>query len=141
MCIHPKWATKRNKRYFSGVYKLDMGNCMTTTKGRNIRVDEKVLITSILELAGSTDKVSSIPEVVYDLDDGGMGTIKFTNNIDRVYGKVILQVNYIDSDKTPVMITLTVDDKGDLFELDFWKVNFEKLLSYPKPHEIKFPQD
>ena|SRR5690554_3309548 len=118
-----------------------MGNCMTTTKGRNIKEEEKVLITSILELAGSTDKVSSIPEVVYDLDDGGMGTIKFTNNETRVYGEDILQVNYIDSDNTPVIIALTVDNRGDLFELDFWKVNFEKLLRYPKPNEIDKIQD
>lgn len=114
---------------------------MTTTKSRNIKEEEKVLITSILELANSTERISSIPEVVYDLDDGGMGTIKFTNNPERIYGKDILQVNYIDSDTTPVVIALTVDDKGELFELDFWKVNFEKLLSYPKPHEIKISQD
>lgn len=118
-----------------------MGNCMTTTKGRNIKEDEKVLITSILKLADSAERIPSIPEVVYDLDDGGMGSIKFTNNLERVYDKDILQVNYIDSDKTPVVIALTVDDRGDLFELDFWKVNFEKLLRYPEPHEIKISQD
>ena len=110
---------------------------MTTAILRNIKEEEKVLITSILELAGSMDRISSIPEVVYDLDDGGMGTIKFTNDHKRVYGADILQVNYIDSDTTPVIIGLTIDNRGELFELDFWKVNFEKLLKYPKPDEIE----
>ena len=114
---------------------------MTTTKSRNIKEQEKVLITSILELANSTERISSIPQVVYDFDDGGMGTIKLTNNPERIYGKDILQVNYIDSDTTPVIIVLTLDDKDELFELDFWKVNFEKLLRYPKPNEIEIIQD
>ena len=113
-----------------------MGNCMTTTEGRNIKAEEKILITSILELAGSTDRIASIPEVVYDSNDGGMGTIKFTNDNERVYAEDILEVNYIDSDKTPVKIALTIDNKGDLFELDFWKVNFEKLIEFPQPKDI-----
>jgi hypothetical protein len=114
---------------------------MTTTKGRNIKTEEKALITSILELANSRDLISFIPEVVYDLNDGGMGSIKFTNNDQRLYSEDILEVNYIDSDSTPVVISLTLDDEGNLFELDFWKVNFEKLLRYPKPNEIKLIED
>lgn len=114
---------------------------ITTTKSRQIKKEEKVLITSILELAHSKNRIASIPEVVYDLKDGGMGTIKFTNNAERIYSSDILQVNYIDSDQTPVIITLTIDDRGDLFELDFWKVNFEKLLSFPKPEEIETTQE
>ncbi|MCH6198280.1 hypothetical protein MMU07_01710 [Aquiflexum sp. LQ15W] len=114
---------------------------MTTTKCRYIKQEEKVLITFMLEVANFKDRISSIPEVVYELDDGGMGTIKFTNNRERIYCGDILKVNYVDSDKIPVIIALTFDDRGDLFELDFWKVNFEKLLSYPEPHEIVISQD
>ena len=43
---------------------------------------------------------------------------------------------YVDSDETPVVITLTKDDKGHLLDLDFWKVDFTKLLEYPTPDKI-----
>lgn len=109
---------------------------MTATKGRNIKTEEKNLITSLLELADLRDLIPFIPEVVYDLNDGGMGSIKFTNDNQRIFGEDILEVNYIDADNTPVVIALTVDNKGDLFELDFWKVNFEKLAKYPEPEDI-----
>lgn len=118
-----------------------MNKLITNKEGRQIKDEEKNLIISILELAKSNDRIVSIPEVVYDLEDGGIRTIKLTNNIERVYGKDILQVNFIDSDKTPVIITLTIDNKDDLFELEFWKVNFEKLNKYPKPNEIQIIQD
>lgn len=114
---------------------------MINKNGRNIKEEEKILITSILELSGSMNKNWSIPEVVFDLDDGGMGTIKLTKNEKSIYGKDILQVNYIDFDKIPVIISLTVDKDGDLFELEFWKVNFEKLIRYPKPNEIEIIQN
>ncbi|MFY7861791.1 MAG: DUF6984 family protein [Chitinophagales bacterium] len=114
---------------------------MTTRNSRNIKDEEKILITSILELANSVERITSIPEVVYDLDDGGMGSIKFTNNPAKVYGKDLLQVSYFDSETTPVIITLTVDKNDDLFELEFWKVNFEKLLRYPKANDIEIIAD
>ena len=118
-----------------------MGNSITNTNGRKIKEEEKVLITTILELAGNSNKISSIPDIVYDLDDGGMGTIKLTNNKNSIFGKELLVVNYIDSDNTTVIIALTIDKEGDLFELDFWKVNFEKLLRYPKPNDIEIVID
>jgi len=45
---------------------------------------------------------------------------------------------YIDSDGIIVMITLTIDSNDNLLDLDFWKVNFEKLEKYPKPEELVF---
>ena len=118
-----------------------MGKCMSSTKSRNIKEEEKVLVASILELANSADRISKIPEVVYDLGDGGMGSIKFSSDAERIYSEDIIQVNYIDSDSTPVIIALTVDNRNELFELDFWKVNFKKLLRYPEPNEINVIRD
>jgi hypothetical protein len=105
--------------------------------GRQIKNEEKGLIIFLLNLADRCDLVSLIPDLIYDMDDGEMGGIMFTNDIDRVYEKDLIQVNYVDSDKTLVIITLTLDNSEELFELDFWKVNFDKLIKYPLPNEIK----
>lgn len=52
-----------------------MNKLITNKEGRQIKDEEKNLIISILELAKSNDRIVSIPEVVYDLEDGGMRTI------------------------------------------------------------------
>ena len=110
---------------------------MTNAQSRHIKTEEKELIQFILNHSNEFELLSQIPENVYDLDDGGMGSIKFTNKPERVYGRDVLEVNYTDADATQVVIALTIDNKGELFELDFWKVNFEKLNKYPKPNEIE----
>jgi hypothetical protein len=42
-----------------------------------------------------------------------------------------------DSDNVEVLITLTIDQDGRLFELDIWKVNFDKLIEFPTPEKIE----
>ena len=51
----------------------------------------------------------------------------------RRFAREIVAADYIDEDGTPVDITVNLDQEGDLFEVDFWKVNFSPLLRYPKP--------
>jgi len=66
-----------------------------------------------------------------------MGSIRFvSSNPNRAYYSDLVQVEYLDVDNVQVIITLTIDNHQELFELEFWKVNFERLVRYPNPEEV-----
>jgi hypothetical protein len=77
--------------------------------------------------------------MVEDMNDGGMGSVRFIypDSQIRKMSFELASADYCDDDGVPVSIALNIDDRGDLFELDFWKVNFSPLLKYPKVKEIK----
>ena len=104
---------------------------------RKIRENEKDLIIFLLEKLNLNVIDYPINEDVFEYEGGKMGSISLNNNPDSYAGDLI-QVEYIDTDKTPVMITLTHDDEGQLLDLDFWKTDFSKLLKYPLVKEIIF---
>ncbi len=101
---------------------------------RPIRENEKKLIRF---LAGPN---LEIPELVVDLKDGGMGSIKFdlTKKENRV--NQIAAAVFTDKDGVLVDIELTSDKAGNLFELDFWKVDFSELVRYPQIENLKIKQ-
>lgn len=66
-----------------------------------------------------------------------MGSISLGGNVNGYAGDLI-QAEYVDIDDTPVVITLTQDTDGQLLDLDFWKVDFTKLLEYPTPDRLIF---
>ena len=107
---------------------------------RKIRQNEKDLIAFLLEKLNLNVIDYPISEDVFEYEGGKMGSIGLNNNPDSYAGDLI-QVEYIDTDKTPVMITLTHDDKGQLLDLDFWKTDFSKLLKYPLVGEIIWNTD
>jgi hypothetical protein len=103
---------------------------------RKIRENEKELIVFLLEKLNLNVADYPINEDVFEYEGGKMGSISLNNNPDAYAGDLI-QVEYIDADNTPVMITLTHDTEGQLLDLDFWKTDFSKLLKYPTLSEIK----
>jgi hypothetical protein len=103
---------------------------------RKIRENEKELIVFLLEKLNLNVADYPIKEDVLEYEGGKMGSISLNNNPDAYAGDLI-QVEYIDTDNTPVMITLTHDTEGQLLDLDFWKTDFSKLLKYPEVGEIK----
>ncbi len=102
---------------------------------RKIRENEKELIVFLLEKLNLNVANYPINEEVFEYEGGKMGSISLNNNPDAYAGDLI-QVEYIDADNTPVMITLTHDAEGQLLDLDFWKTDFSKLLKYPTASEI-----
>ncbi|MES2517935.1 MAG: hypothetical protein V4585_07500 [Bacteroidota bacterium] len=104
---------------------------------RKIRENEKELITFLLESLNLDLADYPINEDVFEYEGGKMGSISLNNNTENYVGDLI-QVEYIDTDDIPVLITLTEDDKGQLLDLDFWKTDFSKLLKYPSVEEIVF---
>jgi hypothetical protein len=103
---------------------------------RKIRENEKELIVFLLEKLNLNVADYPINEDVLEYEGGKMGSISLNNNPDAYAGDLI-QVEYVDTDNTPVMITLTHDTEGQLLDLDFWKTDFSKLLKYPTLSEIK----
>jgi hypothetical protein len=104
---------------------------------RKIRQSERDLIVFLLEKLNLNLADYPINEEVFEYEGGKMGSISLNNNPDAYAGDLI-QVEYIDTDNTPVMITLTHDTEGQLLDLDFWKTDFSKLLKYPALSEIVF---
>jgi hypothetical protein len=104
---------------------------------RKIRQNERDLIVFLLEKLNLNVADYPINEEVFEYEGGKMGSISLNNNPDAYAGDLI-QVEYIDTDNTPVMITLTHDTEGQLLDLDFWKTDFSKLLKYPTVGEILF---
>jgi hypothetical protein len=77
--------------------------------------------------------------LVRDMSDGGMGSIQFCppEPKKRLYGSTIGEGSFLDEDGTLVSVSLNLDQSGDLFELDMWKVDFSPLLRYPEPGNFK----
>ncbi|WP_010514209.1 DUF6984 family protein [Leptospira licerasiae] len=73
---------------------------------------------------------------VQEMDDGGMGSLVFlTNNKERKMDKCIANTSFYDEDGTEVSATLNIDQYGDLYELDLWKVDFSRLKKIPEIFE------
>ena len=95
---------------------------------------EKDLIQHLIGLISDSSMKYQIPSFVLPLDDGGMGSLQLS---DDSYGKDLIQVQYKDNDGQMVFITLVEGQKGMLFELDIWKVDFSPLLVYPTRDKIE----
>jgi hypothetical protein len=64
--------------------------------------------------------------LVEELEDGGMGSLRFYHADGRIrsFGRELLDQVTVDSDGVPISVTVNVDEFGDLYELDVWKVDF-----------------
>ena len=102
---------------------------------RKIRDNEHTLITFLLKQIGTNELAFPINEQVYEYEGGKMGSISMGDE-DATYESDLIQVEYIDADKIPVVITLTKDTNNQLLDLDFWKTDFSKLIEYPKPEGL-----
>ncbi len=103
---------------------------------RPLHEEERALLSAFLKsnVPPCSSAVLDTARVV-DMQDGGMGSIRFVQQAPRRYGKTLAERYFVDEDGLPVSITLNVDEQGDLFELDFWKVDFTPLRHYPSPSE------
>ena len=110
-------------------------------KGRALRPIERELVERML--AGKDVKPgteANLPSLlVEDMQDGGMGSIRFltSGHSARHFGRAVAQAEYIDEDGVLVSIVINVDQENELYEVDFWKVDFSPLKRYPAVSEIK----
>ena len=104
---------------------------------RDLHSYEKPLILFLLEranLALSLDDIKAIP-----LNDGGMGSLQFcsSHTQNRRLGKTPSECTFRDKDNTEVLAFLNLDQNGQLFELDIFKVDFSPLLQWPTQQELQ----
>jgi hypothetical protein len=105
---------------------------------RRLREEEKQLLIALLKGARLNSLEQQIESSwVRDMKDGGMGSIEFVSRRrGSSMGKVLAEAGYVDEDGVPVSVAVNGDDEGQLFELDFWKVDFSPLRQYPRPERI-----
>lgn len=76
--------------------------------------------------------------LVEQMDDGGMGSLRFVSDArDRHVGGALAGASFLDEDGVLVSVTLNVDQHGQLFELDIWKVDFSPLKRIPDVADIR----
>jgi hypothetical protein len=99
---------------------------------RQITKKEKKIIEYL------TNNSINTPDLVRDLKDGSMGSISFDLDNSQLRKAKIAAAKYLDEDGILVDIELTTDNNGNLYELDFWKIDFSPLKSYPTIEKLKF---
>ena len=103
---------------------------------RQLTEAEIKLIERLLKDKPEAEKLlPQLPTVqVEELPDGGMGSLRFTgnNSEQRKLGKEIAAEIGHDVDKVPITVSLRIDNFGELYELDFWKVNFAPIQQLPE---------
>jgi hypothetical protein len=71
--------------------------------------------------------------LVEEMSDGEMGSLKFLSNDTkkRKMGTEVSAITLLDIDGIPLSISLNLDEEGELYELDVWKVDFSPLKQLP----------
>ncbi len=106
---------------------------------RPLRLEECALIQALATRADYQTLWQTLRmSWVRTLHDGGMGSIAFVSSENPVMGRELISAGYLDSDDVLVSISINLDKQNDLFEVDFWKVDFSPLLRYPKPEDLIF---
>jgi hypothetical protein len=103
---------------------------------RMLREDELKLIVYLLAECGYTINDYPIADQVYEYEGGVMGSIHLIGSDPDQYDSDMIQAGYTDADETEVIITLTKDKNNKLLDLDFWKMDFSKLIHYPAPENL-----
>jgi hypothetical protein len=101
---------------------------------RSLTEGERILLSGLVvqhpeheRLLAQLERVCVVP-----LTDGGMGSFRFVSDRpDRVLGQLVAEVSFIDADGVEGSIQVNLDDAGDLFEFDVWKVDFSPLKELP----------
>ncbi len=107
---------------------------------RHLRSGEKLLITQMVR--GTRFEAQVLRDLAHalveDMSDGGMGSIRFraARRGKRLFGQQISEATFVDDDGIAVSATLNLDQHGELFELDLWKVDNSRLRRYPEHDAI-----
>lgn len=107
---------------------------------RKIKEEEIELIKFLLVKSNLDPNQFIISDMVDEYEGGKMGSIGL-GKVGAVYESDIIQAEYVDLDGVEVIISLTKDTENQILDLDFWKVDFSKLLKYPTPSELKFKEN
>lgn len=108
-------------------------------KERALRRDELSLLHKLLAtLPKDYERELDVARVM-DMSDGGMGSIRFISPAQKAkkFRETIIEFDYTDTDGVAVNIAVNIDEDHNLYEIDFWKVDFSPLLTYPNPEQVR----
>jgi hypothetical protein len=109
--------------------------------GRKLLKEEADLVAAMVrDSPRANELLRCLPErFVEDMNDGGMRSLRFRTGDSRKrrFGKRIAEAEFTDEDGTLVSAAVNLDESGELFELDIWKVDFSPLKRYPRPEELR----
>ncbi len=99
--------------------------------------DELRLLRFLIEKAGvATPKDWSEKLLVDEMNDQGMGSLRLfpegVQTINCKFGRRSSDCQFTDEDGIEVIVSLNLDQFGNLYELDIWKTDFEKLMRIPQ---------
>lgn len=105
---------------------------------RPLTAKEYFLVTLLLTGTSHADRLLPClsEQRVTEMDDGGMGSVQFYPSglkAERRFGDDVAEVWLKDEDGMPVLVTLLVDQHGQLYELDVWKVDFSPTVNLQIP--------
>jgi hypothetical protein len=107
-----------------------------TGTDRPLAPRERALVTAMLrdkpDCARFLERLETYR--VVDMDDGGMGSVRFvaaSSGKKRLFGKRVADAKFVDEDGVPILVAINLDDDGELFELDIWKVDYSPTKKYP----------
>jgi hypothetical protein len=110
-------------------------------KDRFLRGEEIELLCALLREHSSRKSLLANVEKakVRDLKDGQMGSVEFVGDSPDVrrMSRCVAEADYVDSDGVSVSIAVNIDQEGNLFEIDMWKVDFNRLIQYPASRTIR----
>ena len=69
------------------------------------------------------------------MHDGGMGSFTLVPSYSG--GDAVAEATYEDDDGVEVLITLFVDEAEQPVQVDFWRVDFAPLMSFPSQNQLK----
>lgn len=75
--------------------------------------------------------------LVQEMADGRMGSLRFVGPDDHRKAHKVIAARALDSDGVPLEMSLNLDQYGNLFELDIWKVDFTPLHHLPEPSQVQ----
>ncbi len=106
---------------------------------RNINEIEMKVLDYLLRLANYPSAKKTDLLKVLPMEDGGMGSFLIFENQNvfneiRTFGSQISEYHYKDDDNVPVIVSLNVDSKGRLFEVDIWKADFSPVVNLDIPN-------
>lgn len=101
---------------------------------RRISSKEEQLLEILIGLANiQLDKNWKTHLLVKPMNDGGMQSLKLYPNglIENSvrFGKMVSECTFFDEDNVLVIVSLNIDNHGQLYELDSWKTDFSSIVN------------
>lgn len=115
------------------------GHSYTIGEPRALSSAEKALLAAMLDANEATRPfLTALDEYrVQAMNDGGMGSLRVVGSPDRRFGSISMEASFLDEDGTPVLVAAILDQRGELYELDVWKVDGNPLGRIPSVKEIE----